>query len=344
MLAGVIAAPIVGGLVGGIMGNKSRKQQMAMMQQAYNELSKVGVPPDLSKELILQQFQSQGVLTPELEQDIHLAGSEVANIQEAPELRQAQMEALSTLGQVSRGGLRAEDRAAFNELQRQVQQNERAKQEQIMQQMQAQGMGGSGAQLLAQLQSSQGSTDQASANADRLAATASQNALNALAQKAQQAGNIRSQDFGVNQARAQAIDERNRFLFQNSASQQRANIQAKNAAQQANLANIQRLSEMNVGQANQELQRQNQAKQDYWNNQLRLAQSKAQALTGQAQAYGQEAERKGQMYSGIGNAVGQGFGTYAAYQNRQPQQKQPVEEDQGYYGVGGGAFGERERY
>lgn len=326
ILVGAVAAPVVGGLVGGIMGGKSRKQQMAMMQQAYNELNKLGLPPDLSKEIIMREFESQGVLTPQLESDINLAASEVAKIQEDPSLKAAQMEALSTLGQVSRQGLRAEDRAALNEVRNQIARDTEARRQQVLQQMQARGMGGSGGELLAQLQGSQAAEDQASAQADRLAAQASQNALSALAQRAQLAGSVRSQDLTADEMRARALDERNRMLWQNSQALQQRNIAALNAAQQANLANKQRLAEMNVSQANQELQRQNEAKRDYWQDQLGLARAKASALTGQAQAYGQEAQRKQDMFSGIGSAVGQGFGAYGAYQAKQPATKQdPVD-------------------
>lgn len=315
-IAGSVAAPVIGGLVGGIMGNSSRKQQLAMMQQAYAELSKVGLPPDLSKAVILKQFQSQGILTPELEQDINLAHSAVADIKEDNSLRNAQMESLGALGNLSRGGLSAGDRASFNELRNQVQRDAEAKRQQILQQMQAQGMGSSGAALISQLQGAQASDDQASANADRIAAQASQNALQALNQRAGLAGNVRSQDFNAAQAKAQAIDQRNQFLFQNSAAQQQRNIAAQNAAQQANLANQQRLSEMNAQQGNQELYRQNQAKQDYFNSNLGLAQAKANALNGQAGYYGQQAQNQQNMYSGLGNAVGQGFAAYGAYANR----------------------------
>lgn len=312
-LAGSIAAPVVGGLVGNIMGSSDRKRQQAAMAAAYAELTKLGLPPDLSKEVILQQFQSQGILTPELEQDIHLEASKTAQITEDKGLRDAQMDVLGTLGQQSRGGLQAGDRQAYNELRAATQRDSEAKRQQILQQMQAQGMGGSGANLITQLQSAQAAEDTQSAGADRIAAEASKRAMEALMNRGQMAGSVRSQDFGVAQAKAAAEDDRNRFLFQNSASQQTRNIAAQNAAQQANLANKQRLSEMNVGQGNTESLRQNQAKRDYWQDQLGLAQAKANALVGQAGAYGAQAQASQQMGSGIGNAVGQGFATYGAY-------------------------------
>lgn len=307
-----IAAPVVGGLLGGSAAKKAAAAQAAAARQALEQLNAIGYPPDLSREIILRQYQSEGTLTPELMQAIDLQASEVANIQEDPSLRNAQMEALNTLGQVARGGLRAEDRAAYNELRQKTQQDAEAKRQQILQQMQASGQGGSGASLIAQLQAGQAAEDQASAQADRLAAQASQNALQALNQRLAGAGNVRGQDLNVAQMKAQAMDDRNKFLMQNSMNVQQANVQARNAAQQANLQNTQRLSEMNTTQGNEELQRQNQAKRQYFNDQLGLAQAKAGAITGVGQANAAGQMQKANMFSNLGNAIGQGFAAYGA--------------------------------
>ena len=314
-----IGAPIVGGLLGSSSAKKAAAAQVAAARQALDQLNAIGYPPDVSKEIILQRYQSEGTLTPELMQSIDLAASEVANIQEDPSLRNAQMEALNTLGQVSRGGLRAEDRAAYNELRQKTQQDAEAKRQQIIQAMQARGMGGSGNELIAQLQAGQAAEDQASAQADRLAAQASQNALQALNQRLAGAGNVRGQDMSAAQMKAQAIDDRNRFMYQNSMNVQQANINARNAAQQANLQNTQRLSEMNTTQGNEELQRQNQAKRQYFQDQLGLAQAKAGAIGGVGQAQAAQGMQKANMFSNLGNAIGQGFAAYGA--NSKPVKK-----------------------
>lgn len=315
----VTAGAIIGGAVlGGISASKGRKAAQQAAAKAYEELAKLGLPPDLSREIILQKYEEMGMLTPELEQDIDLQASEVSKIQEDPSLRTAQMESLNTLAQVSRGGLRAEDRSAFNELRAATARDSEAKRQQILQGMMSRGMGGSGADLMAQLQSSQAAEDTASAQSDRLAAQASVNALNALNQKAQLSGNIRGQDFDVNQTRAQALDDRNQFLYQNSVARQRNNISALNQAQQANLANRQRVSEMNTQQANQELQRQNEAKRDYWQDQFGLATAKANALNNQGTVVQAGENKKAAMYTGVGNALGQAATAYGAYQNNKP--------------------------
>ena len=329
MTAAAIAGPVIGGILGGISAASGRRAAAAAAAAALAQLNAIGMPPDLSKEIILQQFQSQGVLTPELEQDIHLQASQVGQIQEDPNLRGAQLEALSTLGGVSRGGLRAEDRAAYNELRASTQRDAEAKRQQILQQMQARGQGGGGNELMAQLQAGQAAEDQASAQGDRLAAQASQNALAALGQRAQLAGSVRGQDFSTAQAKAQALDDRNQFLYQNSAARQRSNVGALNEAQAANLANKQRLSDVNTGQANTESLRQQQAKRDYFQDQLGLASAKANALNNQASVLQQNANSKAQMWSGVGNAVGQGAAAYGSSQSKtqRPDETNPYLND-----------------
>jgi hypothetical protein len=310
--AGAIAAPLIGGILGSSEASKSRKAAAAAAAAAYAELQKVGVPPDTSKAIILQQFQQQGILTPELQQDIELQASEVAKIQEDPTLRNAQMDVLNTLGNVSRTGLQASDRSAYNELRQKTQQDAEAKRQQILQQMQARGMGSSGANLAAQLQASQASADTASAGADRLAAQASQNALAALTQRANVASGVRGQDLSAADMKAKAIDDRNNFLYQNSVSRQAANVAAQNSAQQANLANQQAIANANTTQSNQELLRQNEAKRQLYLDQLALATAKANALNNQGTQQAAAAQSTANQYSAIGNALGAGLSAIAA--------------------------------
>lgn len=319
MAAAVVGASVVGGIMGSMSASKGRKQAAAASAAAFQELLNIGLPPDLSKEIILKQFKSEGILTPELEQDINIQESQVGQIKEDASLRGVQKEALDTLGQVSRSGLRAEDRGAFNELRAKTQQDSEAKRQQILQQMQAQGMGSSGANLMAQLQSAQAAEDSQSAGADRLASEASRRALDAVSQRAQLAGGVRTQDFGVNEARAKALDDRNQFLYANSASRQSANVAAQNQAQQANLSNKQRIGDLNVGQANTESLRQNQAKRDYWQDNLSLAQAKSAALTSQGQQAQAAGQAQADRYVGMGNSIGQGVAAYGQQTNENDQ-------------------------
>ena len=92
-----IAAPVLGGIVGGIFSSNGAEERAAAAQKALEQLNALGLPPDTSKALILQQFQSAGVLTPELQQDISLAASNVGQIKEDQSLRNAQLESVNML-------------------------------------------------------------------------------------------------------------------------------------------------------------------------------------------------------------------------------------------------------
>lgn len=310
LAAATVAAPIVGGLVGNLMSQGDRSAQKKAMKQAYAELQKVGYPPDLSKELIVKEFERQGVYTPEIEEDLNssMPESETGKIKEDTELREAQKQALSAMQQRAKVGLSAEDRAALNQVRSEVQRDAEAKRQQVLQQMQARGMGGSGAALVAQLQAGQDAQNLASQQSDQVMAQAQQRALQALGQSSDMASQVRGQDFNVNQARAQALDERNRFLQENSIARQRQNVQTLNEAQRANLAEQQRIAEANITRQREEQLRQTQEKGNLYDRSLDYGQSKANALNGLASAAGQRAANTaasyGQMGTGLGTAAG----------------------------------------
>lgn len=313
-MGGAIAAggSVVSAGLGYLSAEKDRAAQRRYIKNAMKELKKAGYPPDLSKEIIFQQFEQAGILTPQLEEDIAVAESEMGQLKEDPSLKSAQLKALAQMQQRAKVGLSAEDRAALNQVRSEVQRDAEAKRQQILQQMQSRGMGGSGAELMAQLQASQGAADQASAASDTLMAQAQQRALQALGQSAGMASDIRGQDFSVNQARAQALDERNRFLAQNSIARQRQNVGIMNDAQRMNLAEQQRIQDMNAQMANAEKLRQSSEKGAYFDRKLGLAQAKAAAQMGQAAAAGQQAQNTQQMFSNLGAGLGK-LGA-AAYQ------------------------------
>lgn len=304
MAIGSVAAPVVGGLVGNLMSQKDKSAQKKAMKRALAELEALGVPPDLSKELFVEELQRQGVYTPELEDEISVAESEYTQIKEDPELQKAQLEALTGLQQRAQVGLSAEDRAALNQVRQQTQRDAEAKRQQVMQQMQARGMGGSGAELIAQLQAGQGAAELASQQSDQLMAQAQQRALQALGQSGEMAGQMQQAQFGREAQKAQALDERNRFLAQNSIARQQRNVSSLNQAQAANLAEQQRIYEQNIVNRRAEAERQNVEQGNYWDRKTDLAKSKANALTGQAQYYGQQAASTAKGFADMGAGIG----------------------------------------
>lgn len=311
-LAG-IGASVGGAVIGNLASAGDRAKAQQAMQEAYQQILSVGAPPDLSKEIVREKLKAAGVYTPQLESAIEQDSTQFSKIQEDPKLRDAQMKSLQMLQQRGEGGLTAADRAAFNETRRNVARESEGKRQQILQNMAARGMGGSGAELAAQLSSAQAGDERLSSEGDRLAAIASQNALQSTAQAGSLGGQIRGQDFDVSSKKAQAADELNRFNTQNQIARQQRNVASQNQGQLTNLAEQQRIADYNTQMANAELDRQSRARQDLWQNQLAAAQAKSNALIGQGQNSAANAARTAGTWQGIGQGVAGGIGQAAAY-------------------------------
>jgi hypothetical protein len=308
MAIGSIAAPVIGGLIGNIAGSKDRKQQQAMIAAAVNELKSVGLPPDLSKEIIYQQFQQVGILTPQLEEDINVAESEIAKIQEDPALRDTQMQALEMFKQQAQSGMGAQERAALNDIRGQIAQDTESKRQQIISDSQRRGQAGGGAELAAQLQAMQGGADTASAQGDRLGAMLAERIRQGAQDMSGAAQNLRTQDLGVEEMKARALDERNRFMEQNTIGRQSRNVGSLNEAQKYNLSEQQRINEANINQANAEKLRQVNEKGNLYKNTLDYKKAIAGAYTGQATAAADRAKQTHEMYKDLGTSAGSAMG------------------------------------
>jgi hypothetical protein len=310
-----IAGPIgaaVGGIIGGIAGffggGSQRRKAEELLQKALAEIEAVGAPPDLSREIILETFKQEGMYVPELEQEVDLALSKVSQIKENPELRDAQMQALRQIQERAEGGLAPEDRAALEKVKAQVAGQVRGQEQSILQEMQQRGQAGSGSELAARLLAGQAGAQRASDAGIDIAGQASRAALEAAARAGSMSGDIRRQDFDVDKTKASAEDERNRFLFENSTALRGRNVAARNLAQQQNLSERQRISDINTGMTNAERQRQADAQRKYWEDKLKYAQSKTDLMTNQSNQKLKNAAEVGQSYKDIGTGIGTVFG------------------------------------
>lgn len=299
------AAGLAGGLIGHFASEGDQDQANALLQAGYQKYLDLGAPPDQAKQLLLKEYKEAGKLTPALEQQINAGPSAVAGITEDPSLQNAQMGALQQLQQRAQGGLTPEERAQYVQSQIEAQRAGQAKNAQILQQMQASGQGGSGAQLAAQLSASQNGTNEAAQGGLNLASLASQNALNASSQSGQLGGQIRGQNFNVADTKAQAADQLNRFNVQNQIANQQRNVGSQNRAQEANLNNSQQIANANTGMANQEQLRELQGARQTWQDKATLAGMQSGALIGQAGGFQNQANQTAGMWNGLGKGVGQ---------------------------------------
>lgn len=301
----------VGGILGGLSGLFSGGDDDAAkeaLENAMKEYEQLGKAPDLSNPIILQGFQQAGLLTPELIQQSNLNADQKTELLESPEGKKNQNYALNALKDMSATGLTATDRAAYNKLRNQTASDTQAKTNQILQDQAMRGQASSGNALAAQLMANQGASQEASAQADRLAAQATEARQSALGKFADMSGSMRNTDLGVQKFNTENELARQKFLDQNSLSRQAANVAAKNAANETNLNRQQGTSDKNVAMQNQELYRQADAKRQSWLDNLNLANAKAgvyKAQAGQASSdAANQAQNDANRTAGIVGAVG----------------------------------------
>lgn len=304
MALGQALGNIVGGVLGGNAAKMDRAHQKDAMRSMIEEYKKIGYPPDYAKALVLDEFVTQGIYTPELEQDLNDTIAEVEQASAGPDSKLAQMQALGMMKQQAKVGLSAEDRAALNQVRQQSQTDIQAKQGQIVQEMQARGMGGSGAELIARMQQSQAGAQNASSASDAVMAQAQNKALAALAQSGDFAGNMRQQEFNESANAAAAKNERNRFLLENSIKKESDNVTAINRSREQDWANKQaQLNKQKEGQR-EEAKRQATAQQQQYADKLKYA----AGITGQqkelAGYYGNQATAKTQQQKELAGGIG----------------------------------------
>lgn len=298
-------AGILGGALGGIFGNGDAQKAKELQQQALDKINGLNAPNIEDLKLQLEQLRSQGQLTPEMEDTINQQASELENIKSDPRLKDAQMSALQKLQQTGQEGISAQDRMRINDVRRSTEQDAHSRDEAILQNMAARGAAGSGSELAQRLISSQSQADRAGQQGDNIAAQANQQALDAIMKSGQLGGDIRNQDFSQQSQIANAQDVVNRFNAANRQNVSNANTSAKNQAQAANLTAAQRIADSNVGTSNQQQEYNKNLLTNQYNQQVQKAGMQANALNNQAANLNKSAQGTRDIWSGVGEGVGQ---------------------------------------
>lgn len=306
-------ANVAGGIVGGIASASDREAAAAASQKALKEIEAIGAPPDLAREILLREYKSAGVLTPEIEKQVDLGVSKVSEIQESPELKEAQMGALRKLQETSKMGLTPEARAMQAEAQSQASRSAQARMQQILQQQQARGLGSAGSTLAAQLQTgSAAAADEADA-ALKASAMASQSALQAAAESGRLGSQIRGQEFDIARTKAGEEDKFALQRFNEAISRQQRNVGSQNVSQQYNLSQQQQIMDANVRQANAELNRQRAAQETQYRLAMERAKARSAAYSGQAKQYSDAAAQTQQGWSSIASGAAGALTAAAGY-------------------------------
>lgn len=306
-----LIAPVAGGLLGQSASAGARSNAENDMKEA---LAAYNIPlPDLDKmRLALEDYQSVGNLTPQMEALQNLGPSALQGIQTDPKYNEYTLAALQKMKEVSDKGLPEADRAQLQSLLGAASLQNKGAQQQILENRQARGMGGSGDELAAQLAASQGGANRASNEALQLASMAAQRKLDATGRTADLAQSLSNTDYGRQANLATAQDAISKFNISNAQDVGSRNVNRGNQAQQTNLANMQNISNQNVGQHNYQQEHNKNLQQQQFNNQMSRAGGIADAHQNLAAVNQNNARATARMYAGIGSSLGemmQGMGS-----------------------------------
>lgn len=216
---------------------------------SFEEFS-AGNPLSLSRYAQGDSIDYETMSPEELKQ---LGSSSFDDITTDPRYRDAELSALSSLEERMNGsGLTLQDEADQARLNAQVNTQNRGRLGAIRENMASRGMGGSGMDLLAQLQASQDATElQAYQSLEQAA-----QAQNQKRQSAIDAGNmgsrLRGQAFSEDAQKAQARDAIERFNVANAVTLQNKNVDTRNQATGQNWQRANETSDRNTGVSNQE--------------------------------------------------------------------------------------------
>ena len=217
------------------MGKKTNEAEVQAMNAAIAEqkaarakLEAVAEPDYNQMEDYIRSMAAERPGLMGLYQNIDREDSALEDIEIDPRLKDAQMQALEGLSEAAESGLTEEDMAQRRSLQREVNSNEQARQKSILSDMAQRGVGGSGPELIARLQSSQDSAQNAAEAGDRLAMDQAASRRSALQQIANASTGMRSQEYGEKSTAATARDQIAAF---NAMNRQNTNSQNLNLRQ-----------------------------------------------------------------------------------------------------------------
>lgn len=238
-----------------------------------------------------------------------LQQSQLNGISVDPQYKNAELDALRALEEQAKTGLTARDEADMAKLQSDVNRTNRGRIGAIQQNMAARGLGGSGMELVAQMQAAQDAADREAMAALEQSAVAGERRNQATNQRAALAGQMGDREYQQKANAAQANDVIARFNVTNRVNAQQANNAGQNSANQANWQRGNQTSDNNVN-----------ASYDHRKNTMGVQQGNAQMansyhteMYNRQQAKKAEAARKragtGAM---IGGVLGAAAGTFVA--------------------------------
>jgi len=271
------------GLLSSIFGVGGDGGASAYQKQALAEFDKLQIPDPEKMKVELDKLVAQGLITPEQARTFLISKSALSDINTDPSYVAAQKKSLAGIQDIAdQGGLTAIDRARISDIQDAESAAEKGSRQAIIQNAAERGVGGSGLELAAQLENQQGSATRRAKQDTDVAAEAQKRALEAMIQAGQLGGQLETQAFGEESTKANAADVIAKFNASQQAGVEAQNVAARNAAQEANLKEKQRIADTNVATTNTQRTNNAQVYQTAFDNAYKKAAGKAGVYTNMA--------------------------------------------------------------
>lgn len=307
-----------------------RKQAAQQNAQAIKEWMDLHIPDPAEQQVIMDRYIQTGELDPKSEEAYKLADTELSKVSLDPKYKESQLRALSSLEDLgSSGGMTLNDEANLQKGLIDINSADRGRRESINDNFARRGMGGSGMELVAQLQGAQdAATRQSTQQLDTLG-SARERALQAIMGGGELAGKMRGQEYGEQSDLAQARDAIAKFNTMNAQSIQQRNVDRSNQAQEYNLNNRQRISDANVDLANKEKIRNADLIQQQFQNRSAVAAGKTGQYNQNAAFSNAAADRTANNWANIGAGAGQTISSlYGSGQSKAKNEQMSPEEDE----------------
>lgn len=308
-------ANIVGGVAGNALSQGDRDKassEIASIKDLYANLS----APDIEAMKVDSEQYNVGPLlggSQQMETAEQLAGqSALADIQLDPRLKEAQINALNTLQEISGKGFTADE---LNQLQEQRSSREAdltSKLKALQQNQDMRGVGNSDMALAQRMMESQSSANRGAQDARATQAQGLSRALAAITQGANLASGMENADYNRQNNLASATDSRELTNLGQRARVNSSNVDRFNQALASDINRQQTVGDKNVGVKNTDQAYNKGLLQTDFANRMNLAGAKSGVAQNQAANYTNNANRTAGMFQGIGAGVGQGLLAYGA--------------------------------
>ena len=247
------AASIGSAIIGANEKSKARRDAQRTRQGILQRIDALEVPDPEKERLALEEFKTQGVLEPEIEEVFTASDTELENIITDPRLKEAQFGGIEALTKIAEGeGFNDQDRARFEQARQQSGLEARGRREASEQNLRRRGLGGSGLEVQAALDAENAAAERLGSEGLNIAGAGSERALNAILQRSQLGTQVRGQEYGEQADAAKAQDVIGRFNVGQRSNAEQRRVDAANRAAAANLQQSQLTADKNVNTANQQ--------------------------------------------------------------------------------------------